>query len=123
MTIQNIESYYNYRTIENDYKLVSSILSNENNFIEIWIKNNSSVQNRIYEIAPEIILIQNDFISNSNFSNLHLKKYRIKSALAKIKNKTAESSPSTSTNNNFFNYFSLSSDTNLSVESLQMQRP
>ena len=64
LTIQNIESYYNYRTIENDFKLVSSVLSNENNFIELRIKNIGSVQNRIYEMTPEVNLTQNDIASN-----------------------------------------------------------
>jgi len=81
LVINNLESFYNYRTVGANFKLYSSILSNENNLIEIKVKNKNSTSNLIGEIIPEVVLSDNPV----NFLNLHLKKHRIKSAMAKIK--------------------------------------
>ena len=81
LTIQNIESFYNYRTIENDFKLVTSVLSNESGVITLVIKNQKEIANRKYQVIPEIV-IKDQFV---NFSHLHGKKYRINSAFQKIK--------------------------------------
>ena len=117
LTIQNIESFYNYRTIDDDFKLASSVLSNENNFNELKIKGTGTVPNRIYAVTPQNNTAEQanlaPYDSNSNYLNLHLKMNRIKSALAKKKDKTPENDPSNSTtNNDFLNYFCLSSASN-----------
>lgn len=54
VTIKNIESFYNYRTIDDDFKLVTSILSNNNELLELEPRQvmTSKVKN-IYEVLPE----------------------------------------------------------------------
>ena len=37
LTIMNIESFYNYRTVEDNFKCVTSILSNRDTFMPINI--------------------------------------------------------------------------------------
>ena len=100
LTIQNVESFYNYRTVNEDFKLASSVLSNEIDFIELKVKKTGIIPRRVYvEVIPEITpSIQEDF------SNLISKKQRILSALIKIRNNTNED-----TNNDFYQYFSLPS--------------
>jgi hypothetical protein len=70
---KKIESFYNYRTIENDFKLVTSVLSNESGVITLVIKNQKEIANRKYQVIPEIV-IKEQFV---NFSHLNGKKYRI----------------------------------------------
>lgn len=38
ITIQNIESYFNYRTIGPDFKLVTSILSKYERFLDVQLR-------------------------------------------------------------------------------------
>ena len=99
LTIQNIESFYNYRTIDDDFKLVTSVLSSENSFITLTIKNqNTNYQN--FQVIPEEVYEQEPV----NLSHLHGKKNRICSALTKIKN-----AKNMQTETPFYNFFSLNS--------------
>lgn len=45
LIVDNLESYYNYRTIDSDFKRVSSVLSDRENFIPMPIQSNSHYNN------------------------------------------------------------------------------
>jgi hypothetical protein len=112
LTIQNVQSFYNYRSVKNqnnEFILVSSILSSENHFIEIEQTNEKKKDT--YEVIPEE-RIQDE---PTNLLNLYLKKHRINCALNKIKEKISNDPTSSHTINqniNFYNYFSLEVDDN-----------
>ena len=99
LTIQNIESFYNYRTVDNDYKLVTSVLSSENSFITLKIKSQKTLHKN-FQVIPEEIN-ETEIV---NLGHLHNKKSRINSALAKIRVEKAKTSD---TETPFYNYFSL----------------
>jgi hypothetical protein len=99
LTIQNIESFYNYRTIHDDFKLVTSILSSENSFITLKIKS-QSILHQNYQVLQEEIYEDEPL----NFGHLHNKKSRINSALAKIRFEKARNDQIVDTP--FYNFFS-----------------
>jgi hypothetical protein len=102
LTIQNIESFYNYRTIGNNFQLVTSVLSGENEFIELKLRLNtdSLISHKDYIVIPENKLIETDV----NIMNLKIKQTRINSALMKIRNNLEKNN--LNTENEFFSYFS-----------------
>ena len=133
--MQNLESFYNYRTIDEDYKLVSSVLSNENNLIELKVVKIGISARKIYEVVPEITP---ENLEDSEYNNLRLKKERIKSALHKIQmnshvdnnnnninNETTTTRTTTNNNNNndFFNYFSLPQNIDMNSINEPRERP
>jgi hypothetical protein len=81
LTIRNIESFYNYRTLNNDFCLVSSILSNSDQCITLINPKDGAKSNIDYEVIHE-----NAFEDIPvSLKNIHLKKHRINSAMCKIK--------------------------------------
>jgi hypothetical protein len=99
LTIQNIESFYNYATIDNDYKLVTSVLSTENSFITLKIKSQKDLHQNFQVLAEEEY-----FDEPVSLHHLHNKKNRIRSALTKIKQLKSLTQESVSP---FYDYFSL----------------
>lgn len=117
LTVQNVESFYNYRTVGDDFKLASSVLSNENNLIELKVKR-GILPRKTYQIVPEIIVRPED--SEISLLNLHLKKDRIKGALSKIKNNTDINNEN---NSIFFSYFSLPEEAGTSISNEREEIP
>ena len=108
LSIQNIESYYNYRTLDSDFKLVSSILSNADHFIELTLKSNNhnDINHQNYLVNQEVLATAKD--KPVDFLNLRHKQDRINCAMHKIKaNLSAKSLP---VNSNFFEFFSLNNE-------------
>lgn len=103
LTIQNVESFYNYQTIDSDFKLVTSVLSGDNHYLELRIRGNNekTISNEKYVVIEEELLVEEDI----NLDYLKIKKSRINSALLKIRENL--NSNEIDTNNNFFDYFSL----------------
>ncbi|RNA26241.1 hypothetical protein BpHYR1_013587 [Brachionus plicatilis] len=106
LTIQNIESYYNYRTIDLDFNLVTSILSNENQFLELKLRSN----NRENITHDDYTVIEEEKIKDSvpNICHLRQKQLRVNCALNKIKENLI--SNNIETNTEFFNYFTFDSN-------------
>jgi hypothetical protein len=87
LTIRNIESFFNYRTIESFdsetgisvFKLFTSVLSNKTGLLEIEKSVSAKTQNT-YTVLNETIFED----APLSLNHLHAKKYRIESALKKI---------------------------------------
>ena len=79
--VLHLESYYNYRTIGNNFEIVSSILSNNDYCKQNGIKNLG--KKRVAYIAAEEIKCTK---SDVHYVNIHNKKNRVFAALAQIKN-------------------------------------
>ncbi len=98
MTIQNLESFYNYRTVGVDFSLSSSILSNLNTTIKLTVLTyDENIEFRVINEAVDPV------IETTNLLNLHLKKHRITSGFRQIKNNYASNTEWPS--ENFMNYF------------------
>jgi hypothetical protein len=82
LKIRNVESYYNYRTveIENEIKIVSSGLSSENKFIELIGFTTGADKNLEYSVQDERIIPAQDV----KLQHLYLKKCRMQGFLAKV---------------------------------------
>lgn len=119
LTLNNIESYYNYRTI--DGRIVTSFLSNESTFIEITGRIGSKTHNN--EVKPEIAVIE----VNTSLVNLHSKTRRLRVGLHKIKqaketdlsdndnNINDNNGAEANNNSSLYNFFSNESDINATV--------
>ncbi len=81
LSITNLESFYNYRTVGPDLKLVTSALSCNNSFIELVINSAGSTSNPDYKVINEKFARPLD----TEFETIHLKKQRLNSALNRIK--------------------------------------
>jgi hypothetical protein len=114
LTIQNVQSFYNYRSIKDiikqEYELFTSILSNESQLSKLKVKSMDVANNTfVYEVLHE------EKIKNypTSLSILHLKKNRINSAFFKIKEnclRTPSLTNHVETNKNFYDYFTFDRD-------------
>ncbi|CAF0918964.1 unnamed protein product, partial [Brachionus calyciflorus] len=106
LTIQNIESYYNYRTIDTDFKLVTSIFSNDDHFIELKLRKNNKevVSYSEYTVIPETKISDVEL----NFLNMRVKQTRVNCALNKIRSNLEKNRREV--NEIFFDYFGLNDD-------------
>lgn len=98
LTINNIESFYNYRTVGNDFKLATSVLS-EINLVKIIQKSKIDARPNDLSIVNEVPIVE----SSVHFNTIYAKKQRINAALSQIKNSNADIDY---LNSNFFNFFS-----------------
>ncbi|CAF0844074.1 unnamed protein product [Brachionus calyciflorus] len=110
LTIQNIESFYNYRTIDKDFKLVTSVLSENNHFFELKLRQPpGSVDHQDFMVVQEE-KVKDDIVTTFN---MRLKQYRINCALKKIKENM--STHNFSTDIPFLNYFALEEESQLDL--------
>jgi hypothetical protein len=101
LTITNIESYYNYRTIDEDFKLVTSVLSLQSSFMQMKVVAQPGFLSQ-YSVRVEE---EKQTIDESiPLSNIHFKKLRISSALFKIKNTI---NANDNLNSSLLDYFSM----------------
>jgi len=95
--ISNLESFYNYKSIGENFKIVSSVLSlNTQGDIDVKIKDQRIDQEEVNFDVQEICL---DTVLSVNYNKISTKMIRIKSALDKINFYR--------TDDEFFKYFSL----------------
>ena len=113
--MHNLESFYNYRTIDDDFKLASSILSNENNLIELKSAKSGISTRKVFEVIPDLTP---ESSTESKYHNLRLKTERIKYALSKMNNNSPEDE-----NNIDLNNISLSENFDLNQIKEEKQRP
>lgn len=106
MIIQNVESFYNYRTVDDEFRLVTSILSDENHFLELRLKgyNHDDVSHETYEVLKEQKITDIDL----NLINLRLKQFRVNCALNKIRDNLTNHN--LDADSSILNYFSLEQD-------------
>ena len=81
LTVLHLESYYNYRTIGDQFNLMTSILSKNEYLKPIEIKNEGK-KLVAYIVADEIKCTKSD----AHFAHIHGKKQIIYAALSQIKN-------------------------------------
>ena len=105
LTIQNIESFYNYRTIGDQFKLVTSVLSINRHFIEIKA-NTSSIKEAAYTVMPEIKVDEVPV----NLAHLNLKRLRIAGALCRLKHFIKSTNINAVLNEELFLIFALPSE-------------
>lgn len=86
LSIKNIASFYNYRTVGDDFRLVTSVLSNQELLMDI--KQNGD---RGYQVVDEVV-IKEEEISSSSLSKMCLKQARINIAMQKIKSINCQTS-------------------------------
>ena len=87
LTIANLESFYNYQTIGENFELVTSVLSNNTHFKKLEYVNESKKNQ--YVVVNEIPVIE----PNVHYVTMHAKKQRISAALLQIKENIVEISP------------------------------
>ena len=80
LKIRNVESFYNYRTIGEQMKLVTSGLSGGSDFCELIHSNLNSSFNNEYVVGDEKIIKQDEI----TFQNLYLKKCRLQYLMTNI---------------------------------------
>ncbi|CAF0895334.1 unnamed protein product [Brachionus calyciflorus] len=119
LTIQNVESFYNYRTIGSEFRLVTSILSDWNHFIELRLKGyiHEDVNHEDYQIIEEEKIDQVDL----NLMNLKLKQGRVNCALNKIRDYLA--SIGEETNSQLIDFFSLAQEVEKNESANIQERP
>ncbi len=83
LTIKNLESFYNYRTIGPDYEYFTSVLSNNNvnNMIKLFIPDD---QNGTFIPTYSVLKSVDVKEPETNMTTLHLKKNRIIIALNQV---------------------------------------
>ena len=126
-TVQNLESFYNYRSVGKEFKLFSSVLSLSEHLIEMKIRKKKTIKNPTYEVIDEIKLSK----IPQSLMNLHIKKHRITSAFSQIKepmnlNSTANNNLDTgSIDDRLVNVFSMNnnSDNDNDDEDIQKTMP
>ncbi len=81
LEITHLESYYNYRTVEDDFKLVSSGLSIEEKLAPI-----TAIENKTKNQDPKFIIGDETIIQPiiTNFENLYVKKSRIQALIGEM---------------------------------------
>ena len=100
LTIRHVESFYNYRTVGDDFNLVTSLLSSETNLMEL---EGSADSCNVVHVVQDEDQLSDEGIS---FMHLHLKRHRMMSAMTKIKHATRQIEAAQG-NSEVFNYFSL----------------
>lgn len=84
LNIQNIASFYNYRTVGDDFRLVTSVLSDQDALLDIrQVKSNGLQHIHGYQVVDEVVLKEEDM--TSKLRTLTVKKARINSAMLKIR--------------------------------------
>ena len=107
--ITNLESFYNYQTIGDDFKIVSSILSCTENCV-VDVKHKNEPHNNENEELGEEEVCEN-LITSVKYETIHTKRIRIKSELEKLDKNIV-----TDENIDFFNYFTLNTRIDNSLE-------
>lgn len=100
IAIKNVESYYNYQTKGDDFQILTTILSNQYQLMDIEFAKEyeNSGQSSFVGEEPVVAL-------PINVTNAFMKKYRINSAVNKIK--SANEAANINTNTNLYQYFSV----------------
>lgn len=83
MTIDNIESFYNYRTIGNKFDLYTSVLSNDTALILLKLRKDLEIHDNHYTFDNEKLIFNNDL--PDELSYMRKKQFRIIVGLSKIK--------------------------------------
>ena len=101
LTITNVESYYNFRSFGQSFKLVSSILSGNNNLIDLTLISSvdAGQTNDIYEIVKENMIREEKLKLHS----IVLDQRRIRSAIVKVNSQGQR--PFTSKQTNYDAFF------------------
>lgn len=114
LNIQSISSFYNYRTVGDDFRLATSILSNQERLLDIKLTKSAVLQKTLgFQVIDEVVLNEEDI--SSRLSGLCVKQARINSAMLKIRLMDEQENNEQS---RLFDYFALRADAgeNVNIE-------
>ena len=100
LTVANLESFYNYRTLGDKFELVTSVLSYNENCKKLEVVN-SETKHNTYSVVNETPCAE----INVHYMTLQSKKQRIKAALLQIK--AVQTNEQIEMSKELFDYFSL----------------